>query len=265
VLEYEERNAIASGDPVARKQLMNRHIVHLANWLGMGLPMEDKSFRPYNQFPMIYLSWRIVDVILPPSLEILISLGVGELWRLSINVQRDCTLNEFFVGFIPSFLTETRIRHHPIKDFEYSGYYRYDLFSFYLLPKKHDELDEDIIEALVGDHPSRLSRGIHRVLWSGTGQDVPLSQFLTEDVLLLVTPCHSRVATPHRQLKAIMSSNTEDSPPGTTGAGPLGYHRLIDELVERLRHCPLTGGLSKKLRLALPRNGFLMDRDYTAD
>jgi hypothetical protein len=154
VLEFEEGNAIASGDPVATKELMNRHIVHLAKWLGMGLPIEDKSFRPYNQHLMIYLYWKIAYVVIPSGLEIMISLGIGELWRLSINVQRDCSLNEFLVGFIPSFLSEARNRHHPIKDFEYSGYYRHDWFSCYLLPKKHDELDEDIIEALVGDHPS---------------------------------------------------------------------------------------------------------------
>jgi hypothetical protein len=104
-------------------------------------------------------------------------------------------------------------------------------------------LDEDIIEALIGDHPSRLSRGIHRVSWSGTGQDVPLSQFLTEDVVLLVALCHDRVATPHVQLRALMAFNTEY--PGTTGAGPLGYHKSIDALVEHLRQCTIP--ISKKL------------------
>jgi hypothetical protein len=79
VLKYEEGNAIASGDPVATKELMNRHIVHLFKWLGMGLPIEDKSFRPYNQFPMIYLYWRIANAVLPPGLEILISLGLKKL------------------------------------------------------------------------------------------------------------------------------------------------------------------------------------------
>jgi hypothetical protein len=237
---------------------MEKNIVHLSNWLGRGLPIDDSSFKDYNRCPMIYLYWRVAYVILPlnvevlipsPGLEILISLGIGELWRINIHVQRDCSLNEFLIAFIPSFLAEAKIRQHPIIDFQYAGYYRHDWFGFYLLPKKHDEVDESIIETLVGDRPLRLNRALHRVSWGGTGQDVPLSHFMKDDVQLLITPCHGRVITPHTRIKGLMSSTLS----------PLGYHRSIDGLVERLRQCTLP--ISKKLRSTLPRQGFVMDLD----
>jgi hypothetical protein len=57
VLEYEEGQAFASGDPNIAKNLNSGNIVHLAQWLGRGLPIEDKSFKPYSRFLVIYRYW----------------------------------------------------------------------------------------------------------------------------------------------------------------------------------------------------------------
>jgi hypothetical protein len=54
-LEMEEGEAIASGDPAISEKLIGKEIVHLSKWLGMGLPIEDKIFKTYNHFPVIYL------------------------------------------------------------------------------------------------------------------------------------------------------------------------------------------------------------------
>jgi hypothetical protein len=236
VLKYEKGLAIANGDPVAVKRLIEKDLVHLSNWLGRGLPISDKAFRDYNRHPMIYLYWRIAYVVIPPNIElpiektgieVLISLGTGEIWHLTIRPQKllDCPLNEFLIAFIPSFLAEAKIRQPPILDFEYMGYYRHDWFNFYLFPRKHDSVDELIIETLVGDHPARLGRALHRVAWGGIGQDVPLSHFLKDGFQLLITPCKGRVTTAHTRIKESMSSTLS----------PFGYHRSIDGLVERLR------------------------------
>jgi hypothetical protein len=64
-----------------------------------------------------------------------------------------------------------------------------------------------------------------------------------------------RVATPQVQLRALMASMPTLVHPRVVG--PLGYHRSVDALVERLRQCTLA--LSNKLRQ--PREGFLMDLD----
>jgi hypothetical protein len=247
MLELEEGEVIASGDPIVAKNLINKDIVHISKWLGMGLPIEDKTFKIYNHFPVIYLYWRIAYVVMPPGLDISITLGTRKLWHLPIDIPRDATPNKFLMRLVPLYLAEARVRHHPVKDFQCNGYYRHDWFNFYLLPKKYDDLDESIIKVLIGDHPSRLGRGLRRVLWGGTGQDVPLSQFRTEDVQFLVAPCHGRVPTPHGHLREIISSTPS----------PLRYHRSVDGLVERLRRCTLS--LSNK---NIPmREGFLQELD----
>jgi len=130
-------------------------------------------------------------------LEVIITLGLGEMWHLPVDIPRDATLNDFLIRFSPLYMAEARLRHHDVSSLEPKGYHRHDSLDFYLLPVEHDALDEKIVEVLVGDHPSRLSRGLRRALWGDAGQDVPLSNFVTGDVQLLVAPRNGRVATPH--------------------------------------------------------------------
>jgi hypothetical protein len=65
VLELEEVEAIATGDPIMAKSLTDKGIIHLSKWLGMGLPIEDKTFKTYNHFPVVYLYWRVSHVVIP--------------------------------------------------------------------------------------------------------------------------------------------------------------------------------------------------------
>jgi hypothetical protein len=93
-------------------------------------------------------------VIISRGINVLISLGIGELLHVNVNVQPDCTCNEFLTYFIPAFLLEAQKRNHIVESFDHVGYYRHDRFNFYFLPKKREELDEHILEILSGDHPA---------------------------------------------------------------------------------------------------------------
>jgi hypothetical protein len=242
LLSFEDGEAIANGDIATLNNIQNKEIICLSKWLGLGLPIEDKTFKAYNRHPVIYLYWRVSYVIAPPIVDILISIGMGEMWHLPINLYGNATLNEFLIKFFPLYLARAKLEHHPLGDLDGDDYYRHDWFEFYLFPKDHDELDEKIVDTLVGDHPLRLGRCLHRVPWGGVGQDTPMLQFLTNDTNLLVTPCRGRVHTPHTRLRELISSTPS----------PLGYHRSIDGLVERLRH--------RTMRMS-NNNSFIQDLD----
>jgi len=69
VLEYEEGEALASSDPKLSPGQKRGPIVRMAQWLGRGLPIEDKAVRPYNKFPVVYLYWRLAYVVIPRGIE----------------------------------------------------------------------------------------------------------------------------------------------------------------------------------------------------
>jgi hypothetical protein len=95
----------------------------MVQWLGRALPIEDKAFRPYNKFPVVCLYWRLAYVVIPRGIEVLVSQGTGEVWRVRVNAPPDCTCSEFLTWFVPAFLLEAQKRNHIVESLDHLGCY----------------------------------------------------------------------------------------------------------------------------------------------
>jgi hypothetical protein len=63
--------------------------------LGRGLPIDDKTFKPYNRAPSIYLYWRMAYTVIVPLIEVYVSMGSGERWSVKTHVLIDAIYNQF--------------------------------------------------------------------------------------------------------------------------------------------------------------------------